>query len=138
MLFHEDINIKQQAKDELQNYLQMIAQASFHDLYDIQTTTTSSESDVPPIHKINTALKPTNDQDLRKMRHHMHCKTLHGVIGNYPHTFMKNDSILNSSSIVKTNTQVLLDNESSISDFNNAQLDTLAYTYPYHIVKIPQ
>ena len=131
--YYEDADIKQRRKDVLKEYFQMIAQASFHDLYDVYSTSTSSESDIPLVHKINTVLEPTNDQNLRKMRHHMHCKNLHGIIGTYPHTSIRNYNSSNSSSISKTNTRVLLGDEFSISDFNSAQLDMLAYTYPYQM-----
>lgn len=82
-MFHEYENIRQQAKAELENYFQMIAQATFHDLYDIDATSTTRS---PIINKLHTLLKPPHDQDLRKIRHHMHCQDLHGVIGYYPHT----------------------------------------------------
>ena len=71
LLFHENAGIRQKAKDELENYFQMIAQASFHDLYDVHPSDTSL------VNNINSVLEPTNDQDLRKMRHHIHCKDLH-------------------------------------------------------------
>ena len=81
LLFHNDEQIRNSAKTELENYFQSIAQASFGDMFDFDSTS----SCVPkPIHNLNNVLIPPRDQDLRHMRHHVHCQDIHGVIGYYP------------------------------------------------------
>ena len=82
LLFHSDSAVRLIAKTELEKYFQTIAQATFHDLYDIDTTSTA---DTQKIHKLGEILRPPCDQDLRRMRHHIHCKDLHGVVGYHPH-----------------------------------------------------
>ena len=67
----------------MENYFQTIAQASFGDMFDFDKT---SNCDPQSTHKLNNVLTPTRDQDLRHMRHHVHCQDLHGVVGYYPLT----------------------------------------------------
>ena len=74
------------------------------------------------------------------MRHHVHCKNLHGVVGYYPsngNVCLPDQNgtaqIIDSKAIVEKNTQVLLGGESSINHFSKHQLDILAYTFPYHM-----
>ena len=138
LLFHNDEQIRNSAKTELENYFQSIAQASFGDMFDFDSTS----SCVPkPIHNLNNVLIPPRDQDLRHMRHHVHCQNLHGVIGYYP---INNNvcqteqderiKTIDSKTIVeKKNTNLLLGRDSSINHFSNHQLGILAYTFPYHM-----
>ena len=93
-----------------------------------------------------TAVILKNDQDLRNMRHHVHCHDLNEITGYYPqvcqeininslgskHAHCKG---LNTNEIVYKHTQVTLGGMSTINNFNKNQLDMLAYTYPYHMQK---
>ena len=65
-------------------------------------------------------------KDLRHMRHHFRCQDLNSMIGNYPQVCqqinmnsLKNGNgyheMLNTNEIVKKNTEVNLDGESSIN-----------------------
>ena len=81
LLFHSSENIRNKARNELENYFHTIAQASLGDIFDFDKT---SNCIPQPIHKINNVLIPPRDQDLRHMRHHVHCQNLHGVVGYYP------------------------------------------------------
>ena len=94
--------------------------------------------------KFNDILLPPKDQELRNMRHHVHCHDLNGVIGYYPQLCqdvnMKSrgyrhgcNNGLNTDQMVYKNTQVTLGGMSSINDYNKNQLDVLAYTYPYNM-----
>ena len=82
--------IRQAAKKELELYFSKIAQSSFGDMYDFDTSTTSKPQSVcreikeQLVFKINDVLQPPKDQDLRHMRHHVRCQDLNGVIGYYP------------------------------------------------------
>ena len=77
------------------------------------------------------------------MRHHVHCKDLHGKVGYYPQLSQIDRGLggdpnlfrkgLNTDEIVTKNTQVALGDTSPIYDFNKHQRDILAYTYPYHM-----
>ena len=100
-----------------------------------------------PVFKINDVLQPPKDQDLRHMRHHVRCQDHNGVIGYYPPTCQEVNMNatknikgrcegVNTNDIVKKNTQVTIGGNSSINDFNKYQLDSLAYTYPYHMQKV--
>ena len=89
-----------------------------------------------PTHKLNNALIPTRDQDLRHMRHHVHCQDLHGVVGYHTLTnkFCLEDQngkaeIIDSNVVVEKNTQVLLGRDNSINHFGKHHLDILAYTF---------
>ena len=82
LLFHSDAAVRYNAKAELENYFQTIAQATFNDLYDIDS---KSKSGTQTNSKLGEILHPPCDQDLRRMRHHIHCKDLHGVVGYHPH-----------------------------------------------------
>ena len=94
--------------------------------------------------KFNDILLPPKDQELRNMRHHVHCQDLDGVIGYYPQVCqdvnMKSHGYkhgcnkgLNTDQMVYKNTQVTLGGTSSINDYNKNQLDVLAYPYPYNM-----
>ena len=135
LLFHDDRCISNRAKTELEEYFQTVAQASFGDLFDFDMT---SNKVLKPVQKLNNVLIPPKDQDIRHMRHHVHCQDLHGVVGYYP---MNNNfclsnqgndiKVVDSKTVVEKNTQVLLGGESTINHFSNHQLDILAYTFPY-------
>ena len=108
LLFHESMDIRNMAREELQKYFDTIAQASLGDLYDHDT---NSDSKSKGICKISDVLIPPKDQDLRHMRHHVHCQNLHGVVGYYPinNTICQteqNDTIqtIDSKTIVEKNT----------------------------------
>ena len=62
-------------------YFDKIAQASLGEVYDFDTNLGSSHQ---TISKISDVLIPPKDQDLRHMRHHVHCQNLHGVVGYKP------------------------------------------------------
>ena len=155
LLFHENERIRQKSKKELELYFNKIAQSSFGDMYDFDLSTIST----PPsdceqniehsVLKVNDILQPPKDQDLRNMRHHIHCQDLNGVIGYYPQVCQVCEEInvnslgnkhdhhkgLNTDEMVYKNTQVTLGGMSSINHFNKNQLDMLAYTYPYDMQK---
>ena len=138
-LHHHKESVRNIARKELENYFQSIAQASFGDIFDFDRSTQCIPKQV---HKLNNVLIPPRDQDLRHMRHHIHCQDLHGVVGYYPlhNNICSNEDnekidVIDSKAIVKKNTQVLLGGDSTINHFNNHQLDILAYTYPYHMYK---
>ena len=150
LLFYENETIKQQAKKELELYFNKIAQASFGDMCDFDMSTLSTplsvygETREHLVFKINDVLQSPRDQDLRNMRHHVHCQDLNGVIGYYPRVRQEinKDSMLNvhghrerlnTNEMINKNTQVNLGGLSSINDFNKYQLDMLSYTYPYHM-----
>ena len=50
-------------------------------MFDFESSTTLTPQRV---YKFNDILQPPTDQALRNMRHHVHCKDLHGKIGYYP------------------------------------------------------
>ena len=73
------------------------------------------------------------------MRHHVHCKDLHGKIGYYPQLSQEIDRRLggdpnlfrkglNTDEMVTKNTQVALGDTSPIYNFNKHQRDIIAYT----------
>ena len=137
LLFDNDDIIRQKAKSELESYFKKIAQVSFGDLFDFSKTFTGETNQ---IHNINDILIPPKDQDLRHMRHHIHCQDLHGVIGYYPlgNNICNQDGsgqaeVIDSKFIVERNTQVVLGGDSSINHFTKHQLDILSYTFPYHM-----
>ena len=78
LLFHENIDIRNRAKEQMQRYFEKIAQASLGYLYYHDTKLDSSSQGIC---KINDVLIPPKDQDLRHMRHHVHCQNRHGVVG---------------------------------------------------------
>ena len=90
LLFHESKTIRQEAKKELELYFDKIAQATFGDMYDFDMSPTSTpqanctQSKQRSASKFNDILLPPKDQELRNMRHHVHCHDLNGVIGYYP------------------------------------------------------
>ena len=137
LLTHDSIPIRNKAKEELRMYFEKIAQASLGDLYDYDTNIGISSKTVS---KINDFLIPPRDQDLRHMRHHVHCQNHHGVIG-YKHKYThccpvgeKNPKdIINTNNIVQKNTTVLFGDECLDTHFSKEQCDVLAYTYPYHM-----
>ena len=135
LLFHENETIRQKSKQELEFYFTKIAQSSFGDMYDFDTSTTSNpQSDCKeikkqPVFKINDVFQAPKDQDLRHMRHHVQCQDLNGVIGYYPRVCQditrngpKNGigqrQSLNTNDIVRKNTQVTIGENSSINYFN--------------------
>ena len=133
LLFHEDYNIREKATAELTMYFQKIAQASLGDLFDLNNNDAEMSM-------IKDVLCPPSDQDLRHMRHHIHCQDLHGIIGHHPqplsciHVNSKScDKHLNSNTIVRNNTKAILDDNTCITNYSDAQLDILAYSYPYHM-----
>ena len=137
LLFHESILIRNKAKEELQMYFDKIAQASLGDLYDYDTNIVSSSQ---TISKISDILIPPKNQDLRHMRHHVHCQNLHGVVGykqKHTHCYPVGENnpkdVINTEKIVKKNTNVMLGGECSDNHFSKEQCDVLAYTYPYHM-----
>ena len=141
LLVHENETIRQNAKSELELYFNKIAQASFGDMFDFESSTTLTPQGV---YKFNDILQPPTEQDLRNMRHHVHCKDLHGKIGYYPQLCQNIDirlggdpnafrKGLNTDEMVEKNTHVALGDTSSIHGFNKHQRDILAYTYPYHM-----
>ena len=77
-LFHENMDIRNMAREELRKYFDTIAQASLGDLYDHDT---NLDTKLQGICKISDVLIPPKDQDLRHMRHHVHCQNHHGVVG---------------------------------------------------------
>ena len=137
LLYNKNTDIANKAKDELQKYFDTIAQASLGDLYDHDTNLSSSPQGIS---KISDILIPPKDQDLRHMRHHVHCQNLHGVVGykqKHPYCVPIGESnpkdVINTNMIVQKNTNVLLKNQSSDNYFSKEQCDILAYTYPYHM-----
>ena len=137
LLYNKNTDIANKAKDELQKYFDTIAQASLGDLYDHDTNLSSSPQGIS---KISDILIPPKDQDLRHMRHHVHCQNLHGVVGykqKHPYCVPIGESnpkdVINTNMIVQKNTNVMLKNQSSENYFSKEQCDILAYTYPYHM-----
>ena len=99
----------------------------------------SLEGTQSPI-KINDCLVPPEDQHIRNMRHHIHCKDLHGVIGYHPNIENSNDDLQlnnkrNTEELVKNNCTVYLGSDIISTDKDKHQLDMLAYTYPYHMLE---
>ena len=137
LLFDKDINIGNKAKEELQMYFDKIAQASLGDLYDYDTNLSSPSQ---AISKISDVLIPPKDQDLRHMRHHVHCQKHHGVVGynqKYTHCYPVGEDnpkdVIHTNKIVQKNTNLMLGGECSENHFSKEQCDVLAYTYPYHM-----
>jgi len=139
LLFCNDIDTSTKAKMELQKYFGMIAHASLGDLYDYEINSVPSDNRRV---KVGNTLVPPKDQDLRHMRHHVHCQDLHGVVGykmtnSYCRPVGENNplDVINTSMIVQNNTNVLLGHETTVPGFTKEQNDALAYTYPYDMIK---
>ena len=137
LLFHGNDTIRSKAKSELEMYFQTISQATFGDLFDFEKNSNECSRCVL---RLNNVLVPPKDQDLRLMRHHVHCHDLHGVVGYYPKTSSYCPSvcrgspdIITSEEIVSKNTQVFLGRNLKINNFTKQQLDIMAYTFPYHM-----
>ena len=120
-------------------YFDKIAQASLGDLYDYNTNLCSS---FQAIRKISDILFPPGDQDLRHMRHHVHCQHHHGVVGYkqkhahcYPVGEKNPKDVINADKIVQRNTNVMLGGDHPDNNFSKEQCDILAYTYPYHMIE---
>ena len=139
LMFHEDQSVADKARIILQQYFCNIAQSTFGDLFDFQTNDNSTDKSLC---KLNNILKPPNDQDLRNMRHHIHCLDHEGKVGYYPKDCKQEGSKLisniqnglDSTQIVQKNTRVALGGGTILNAFDKHQLDVLAYTYPYHMI----
>ena len=106
-------------------YFKKIAQATLGDLYDYDANLgLSSQS----ISKISDVLLPPKDQDLRLMRHHVHCQNHHGIVGYkrkhtycYPVGDNNPKDIINTNKIVQKNTGVMFGSESLNNYFSKEQ-----------------
>ena len=86
-------------------------------------------------------MEPPEDQELRLMRHHNHCKEYHGKVGVLSEEIYKNlfpcvvpnERAVNGSQLVEMNTQARVQNDDNSHRFTKPQLDMLAYTFPYHM-----
>ena len=85
-------------------------------MYDFDMSTTSNLQSVcnpireKPVFKINDTLQPPKDQDLRHMRHHVHCQDLNREIGYYPQVCQEINVVpqKNGKGIVRVSTQMIL------------------------------
>ena len=138
LLFHENESIRNSAHQRLECYFEKIAQASFGDLY---LAKRNIATNISLLYKTNDVLDPPDDNELRLMRHHTHCKDLHGKTGILSEDFFESSSnnaftperALNSNQLVEMNTQARLRYSRNNHKFSKEQLDILAYTYPYHM-----
>ena len=106
-------------------------------LISIKSTTTSESL----LYRPNDVVEPPEDQELRLMRHHNHCKEYHGKVGVLSEEIYKNlfpcvvpnERAVNGSQLVEMNTQARVQNDDNSHRFTKPQLDMLAYTFPYHM-----
>ena len=115
-----------------------IGQATLGDLVTLER---NNNSTLPTLNLLSQVLHPPKDQTIRDMRHHMHCKELHGIVGYKSEEASTIQHCIpccerkgfNSEEMVRENTKSLLQSHSSLANFSKPQLDALAYTYPFHM-----
>jgi len=138
LLFNSNQEVARKAQQELELYFDKISQATLGDLVTVER---NINSPVPTMNPLSQVLHPPNDQTIRDMRHHMHCKELHGIVGYISKEASTIQHCIpccekkgfNSEEIVKENTSSLIPPNSILANFNKTQLDALAYTYPFHM-----
>ena len=144
-LFDEDAAVKTSARETLTDYFKKIATASLGELDINSNHITTSPRRRAICQSPNDMYNSPEDQTIRNMRHHVHCKDHGGIVAiekSSQETEVQTDSNETTTSSVNEfttpeliwmNTRNRVRDQSSSLGQKNEQLDCLSYSFAYHM-----